>query len=228
MTRYAIGDIHGGAKTFSALLKRLNLRHSDSLYLLGDYVDRGKDSKGVLDIMLSLMDSGYDLRPIRGNHDDMMLHAMTGNNDKFSDQWLSTWGRKTLRSFGVATADLVPARYLTLIDSLPFIQLTENYVFVHAGLDMDTEDPLTQSSPTVMQWGEINAVDSKKLGGRKLVTGHTIRPLPLIEVSLLSNRIYLDNGACTNMLPDLGNLVALNIDTLELTIQPWLDGEVLP
>ena len=69
---------------------------------------------------------------------------------------------------------------------------------------------------------------TKKLGGRKLVTGHTIRPLPLIEVSLLSNRIYLDNGACTNMLPDLGNLVALNIDTLELTIQPWLDGEVLP
>ncbi len=227
MSRYAVGDIHGGAKTFRALLDRLSLRHSDILYLLGDYVDRGEDSKGVLDIIIRLMDSGHNVRPIRGNHDDMMLHVLTGDNDKFSVQWLNTWGRNTLKSFGAQTLDAIPVQYLTLIESLPCIHVADDYVFVHAALDMTMEDPLTQSSEIVMQWGEISKVDSIKLGGRKLVTGHTIQPLPLIEVSLLSNRIYLDNGACTNMQPDLGNLVALNIDTLELTIQPWLDGEAL-
>ena len=57
MTRYAIGDIHGGSKTFRALLDTLNLKHNDRLYLLGDYVDRGNDSKGVLDLILQLQNS---------------------------------------------------------------------------------------------------------------------------------------------------------------------------
>jgi serine/threonine protein phosphatase 1 len=61
MTRYAIEDIHGGAQTFKALLERLNLRHSDRLHLLGDYVDCGNSSKGGLDIIIGLMDSGQGL-----------------------------------------------------------------------------------------------------------------------------------------------------------------------
>lgn len=55
MANYAIGDIHGGSGIFQTLLDRLNLKQSDRLYLLGDYVDRGDDSKGVLDIILQLI-----------------------------------------------------------------------------------------------------------------------------------------------------------------------------
>ena len=112
MTRYAIGDIHGGSKTFRALLDTLNLKHNDRLYLLGDYVDRGNDSKGVLDLILQLIDSGYDLRPVRGNHDDMMLRNFSGDLDMFSSLWLEGWGSYTLTSFGITAPEMIPSRYL--------------------------------------------------------------------------------------------------------------------
>jgi serine/threonine protein phosphatase 1 len=120
MTRYAIGDIHGGAKTFQALSDSLSLKHSDRLYLLGDYVDRGNDSKGVLDIILGLTDSGYYIRPVRGNHDDMMIRNFTGQHDGFSEYWPSLWGGVTLKSFGVNSVGELKTHYITLLDSLPY------------------------------------------------------------------------------------------------------------
>lgn len=222
MTRYAIGDIHGGSKTFRTLLDSLNMRHGDLLYMLGDYIDRGPDSKGVLDIILQLMDEGFGVRPVRGNHEDMLLESITGTHDG----WMEGWGRETLKSFGVASAAELPTRYLTLIDQMPYIRSDENFIFVHAGLDMAADDPLTESTPLAMVWGGNNPVmiGRNKLQGRTLVTGHKIRPLPLIEVSLLTNHFQLDNGAFTNIQPYLGNLVALDLDTRTLIIQPWLDG----
>jgi len=223
--RYAIGDIHGGSKTFRALLDTLALKRSDRLYLMGDYVDRGNDSKGVLDIILQLMDAGYDVRPLRGNHDDMMLRAFTGKHDVYSWQWMDGWGQFTLASFGVESLEQVPESYMSLLDSLPNILMEDDFIFVHAALDMSLDDPITQTPALGMLWGEVFSSSPKKIGGRKLVTGHTIRPIPLIEISMMTSRIYLDNGAFTNQRPDLGNLVALNLDAMELTLQPWLDGE---
>lgn len=223
--RYAIGDIHGGSNTFRSLLDTLSLKHSDRLYLMGDYVDRGNDSKGVLDTILQLMEAGYDVRPLRGNHDEMMLRSFTGDHDDFSWYWNKGWGQFTLASFGADSLEEVPARYLTLLDALPLILMEDDFVFVHAALNMDADDPLTQTTATEMLWGDVLDSKPKKLGGRTLITGHTIRPIPLIEISMTTNRIYLDNGAFTNQLPDLGNLLALNLDTMELTLQPWLDGE---
>jgi serine/threonine protein phosphatase 1 len=194
---------------------------------LGDYVDRGPDSKGVLDIILQLMESGYDVRPVRGNHDDMMLRNFSGDFDMFSKQWLEGWGSYTLTSFGITAPEMIPSKYLTLLDSIPLIQVDDDFVFVHAGLDMTADDPINQTSAIGMLWGEVSTASSKKLSGRKLVTGHTIRPIPLIEISMMTNRIYLDNGAFTNQQPDLGNLVALNLDTMTLIFQPWIDDEAL-
>lgn len=81
--RYVIGDIHGGSLTFRALLETLHLRHQDQLYLLGDYVDRCNNSKGVLDTILQLKNAGYDLRLVRGNHDDMMLRTFSGSESGY-------------------------------------------------------------------------------------------------------------------------------------------------
>ncbi|MEI6208859.1 MAG: metallophosphoesterase [Desulfuromonadales bacterium] len=82
--RFAIGDIHGGVKTFRALLGRLYLNHCDHLITLGDYVDRGPDSKGVLDTIMGLKDAGYHVTALRGNHDDMMLKSVTDPNDNLT------------------------------------------------------------------------------------------------------------------------------------------------
>lgn len=141
-----------GAKTFQALLDKINLRLEDCLYLLGDYVDRGPDSKGVLDIIIQLAEAGYDVRPIRGNHDDMMLHCATGNHDTFSDYWMEGCGREALESFGVEHPVDLPFCYVTLIESMPYIRFDDQFIFVHAGLDMNKSNPITESSSITMTW----------------------------------------------------------------------------
>jgi serine/threonine protein phosphatase 1 len=226
MSRYAIGDIHGGAKTLRAMLAQLQLQPADRLFLLGDYIDRGPDSKGVLDTILQLLDAGHDVRPVRGNHDDMLLQTVTGFRDNFAWHWQREWGEVTLQSFGVKSPEELPPRYLQLLEQMPYLQVEDDFVLVHAGLDMEAADPLTGSSALAMTWGETRGIDAARLCGRRLITGHHPVPLPLIRMSLQSSHIYLDNGAFTGMQPEYGHLVALNLDTRELTLQPWLDGPV--
>ncbi len=227
--RYAIGDIHGGLQTFTALLNKLHLRHHDRLYLLGDYVDRGNDSKGVLDAILRLKNAGYDVRPVRGNHDDMMLRTFTQDHDDYSWYWMKGWGVRTLESFQVGDMVEVQAIYVTLLDSLPYFYRDENYFLVHAGLDMTKDDPLTETEPAQMLWGDASLLDTgKELGDCILVTGHKIRSMQQIEASLATRHIQIDNGAYSgydNLDPSIGCLVALDLDTMELTAQRWLDGE---
>lgn len=222
--RFVVGDIHGGCKTFQALLKQINMKHGDTLYLLGDYVDRGSDSKGVLDTILQLLSDGFDVRPVRGNHDDMMLRTLTGEHDEYSGFWLESWGNVVLKSFGVDNILDVPARYTTFLNELPFSRCDDQFVFVHAGLDMSRKDPIHQSGYEYTLWRRTGYVDLAKLGGRRLITGHTIHNLEQIRSSLTTIHIRLDNGAFTNLQPRHGNLLALNLEAMELLIQPWLDG----
>jgi serine/threonine protein phosphatase 1 len=86
---------------FSLGLAAWVLRPENCLYLLWDYVDRGPDSKGVLDIILQLHVSGYEIRPVRGNHNHMLLNSATGNHDQFSPFWFECWGQEALKSFCV-------------------------------------------------------------------------------------------------------------------------------
>jgi serine/threonine protein phosphatase 1 len=228
VTLYAIGDIHGGAKTFLALLSRLNLKHIDRLYLLGDYVDRGNDSKGVLDTILRLLDSGYDVFPLRGNHDDMMLRSVTGQHDEFSEFWLSLWGNETLKCFAVKSIGHLQTRYISLLDALPYSGEDGRFIFVHAGLDLTLADPLTQTSQEHMLWGDETDIESTPYDGKTIVSGHTIRTISQIRKSLKSRRFRIDNGAFyQDESPRTGNLVAVNLDSMQLVIQPWLDGEVI-
>jgi serine/threonine protein phosphatase 1 len=223
--RYVIGDIHGGCNTFLALLKQISLKHNDTLYLLGDYVDRGADSKGVLDTILQLLSDGFDVRPVRGNHDDMMLRTFTGDHDEYSGFWLESWGRVVLKSFGVGHIQDVPERYTAFLKELPFSRCDDQFAFVHAGLDMSKRDPIHQSACEYTLWSRTTGyIDLAKLGGRRLITGHTIHDLEQIRSSLTTIHIHLDNGAFTSLQPRHGNLLALNLETMELLIQPWLDG----
>lgn len=225
MTRYAIGDIHGGSKTFRALLGRLGLRRGDRLYLLGDLIDRGRDSQGVLDTVLNLREAGFNVRPIRGNHEDMLLRNLSGDHDAWSPHWSEQFGEATLLSFGIRELGELPARYLNFLLSLPLLELEDDYVFVHAGLAFNSPDPLRNYHPQNLLWHESGVPDRNRLGGRITVTGHKFRPLQQIEASLLTDRICLDNGAFTGMIPDLGNLVALDLEQKKLFVQPWLDKE---
>lgn len=224
MTRYAIGDIHGGSKTFRALLKRLNLNHTDRLYLLGDYVDRGNDSKGALDSIIELMGAGYDVRPLRGNHEQMMLEALQDDSSIYFPRWYEVWGWNTLASFDEMFICGIPDIYSSFLDSLPTIYVEDDFVLVHAGLDMSTDDPINQTSDFDKLWTPSQFVDSSKLGGRSLIVGHRIHTIDRVHSSLKTSHIRLDNGAFTQKRPGCGNLTALNMDTMTLIVQPWLDG----
>jgi serine/threonine protein phosphatase 1 len=107
VNRYVIGDIHGGAQTLRALLGRIGLRWKDRLHLLGDLIDRGPDSRGVMDTILTLCEAGFTVKPIRGNHEDMLLRNLSGDHDVWSPHWMEGFGegaRKWFQSRKMNTA----------------------------------------------------------------------------------------------------------------------------
>jgi serine/threonine protein phosphatase 1 len=223
LKRYAIGDIHGGSQTFRALLNKIGLQREDRVYLLGDYVDRGPDSRGVLDTIICLQEIGFDLRPIRGNHDDMLLRNLTGKHNDYSRHYLEFWGYETMVSFGVLSPDDIPPKYRRFLAGLPYLLEDDRYIFVHASLDMEVADPLKQTDPEVMLWGNGRLISDNSLPGRIIVSGHMQHSRQQIEAALTRPHIQIDNGAFTAESPDYGSLVALNLETMELTLQPWID-----
>lgn len=221
--RFAIGDIHGCSRTLQKMVKDvLQLKPDDTLYLLGDYIDRGPDSIGVLDYLLHLRESGFDIRPIRGNHEEMLLEAMADPATR--NIWYGNGGWGTVRELGIDSPEGIPQRYLDFISDLPYLLVTDDYVFVHAGLDFQTLDPLKDTPSQFMLWSRGSQIDSAKLGGRTLVTGHSVSPLFAINESLGTHHIMLDNGCYDRGEMCCGALVAVNLDTRELLVQENIEN----
>ena len=97
MRTFVISDIHGNNELFRKSLKLVAFKKSDKLILLGDLIDRGIDSKGVLDTTLLLLETGLDVECLMGNHEKMLLDAFLNTNNL--NQWLLNGGDKTLSSF---------------------------------------------------------------------------------------------------------------------------------
>ena len=223
MSRFAIADLHGCLQTFEALLDAISFSREDELFLLGDFVDRGADSKGVIDYIFHLQDLGYRIFCLRGNHDQMVLDALTKPNAHKT--WLASGGAETLASFGVTHARELPERYIAFIEDLPHFLETDGYILVHAGLNFRYKNPL--SDPDAMLWirNWYAQVDREWLNGRIILHGHT--PLFRHEIQqqvqaldkngylgldngcVYTDRAYLDMG--------LGSLCAFNLDDRSLT-----------
>jgi serine/threonine protein phosphatase 1 len=90
-------------------------------------------------------------------------------------------------------------------------------------LNFMVDDPLKATTPFHCLWLNSGYAQTDKLGGRTLLTGHTVTTMDQIRASLRSPKVCLDNGAFTNRPPDYGNLVALNLDRQELICQQWID-----
>lgn len=223
---FIVGDIHGCAQTFRRLLDVIGLDRSDILYLLGDYIDRGPDSRGVIETILRLLHDGFDVRPIRANHEEMMLLAVQSGVEEDLLEWLENGGTTTLISYGVSHPRDIPVVHLNFLEGLPYYRITPLYLFVHAGLDYSLDDPLSAAGRVAMLWTREARVNPRKIGGRTMVTGHTTRTLNEIRRSLSTNHIWTDNGCYlgTGFTEGKGNLVAVNLDTGELTVQPNIDG----
>jgi serine/threonine protein phosphatase 1 len=110
----AIGDIHGCSTALAALIQAIDPQPDDTIVVVGDFVDRGIDSKGVLNQLIALADR-CRLVPILGNHDDMLLHARDGRSD--FQFWLNCGVDAALDSYGsTGRLDLIPAAHFRFLE----------------------------------------------------------------------------------------------------------------
>ena len=218
---FAIADIHGCCSTFCRLLERIGITRYDSLYLLGDYIDRGPDSRGVIEKIITLQHDGYQIHPLIGNHEDLLLQAAGFSDPGDPLMWLCNGGVETLHSYGVDSPRQIPEKHLLFLESLPPVAWTDTHVFVHGGLDFSLDDPVRDTSREIMLWDrDRDVIDNRTIGGRKLVTGHTIYSLEAIRESISGDLIRLDNGCFLGSgYAGEGNLVALEVGTGRLYVQ---------
>lgn len=226
---WVIGDIHGCYETFSILVEeQIQLTKSDTLYLLGDYIDRGQNSKGVIDYILALRQMGYDIVSLKGNHEDVMLRCYQAAKSASSgigfydlhDSWLHFGGKDTLASFEITHAKYLEPEYVQFLEELQNYQVLENFVLTHAGLNFALEDPF--SDELAMMWIKNMPFDAAKIQYKRLVHGHVPTALETIRENIESENpvLCLDNGCVYQGYKGLGSLVALELGSMELKVQP--------
>jgi serine/threonine protein phosphatase 1 len=208
----AIGDIHGCAAALAALLDAIAPGPQDTLVLLGDLIDRGPDSRGVLDRLLAV--SGRcRLVPLLGNHEEMLLDAL--RDSAAIKRWLTLGGVATLRSYGWSRggprrrlADVFPDRHRQFLSACRPYYETDTHLFVHAGYL--PELPLDEQPGEVLRWRVTDprtAVPHRS--GKVAVVGHT--PQRSGEVLDLGPLVCIDTNCIRG-----GWLTALDVGTSQV------------
>jgi len=196
MARYAIGDVHGCLRTLEALLQQIGPGHGDTLIFLGDYIDRGPHSKGVLDLLMHLPEQGIASICLKGNHEVLLLDACRTPGQVAINRWVRNGGLQTLQSFGLdpLRADKMPEHYLVWLEQLPIFYPSGNFVCVHAGLDLQANDPLEPNEATMLwirNWLD-EAEMERRLSGLRVLHGHTPQQRWVLEQSREDKRPALD------------------------------------
>jgi len=204
---YAIGDIHGQAALLDELLgmiERDGMGRPETkvLVFIGDYVDRGADSKGVIEQLVNLQ-SDFTAHFLRGNHDQALLDFLADPNS--FPIWKDYGAEETLASYGVASPrsdeevalrqtrdrlrESLPARHLRFFETLKLSETIGDYFFAHAGVRPGT--PLDQQEECDLMWIRDEFLNSQKDFGKIVVHGHTPTNAPVMR----RNRIGIDTGA---------------------------------
>lgn len=226
--RYAISDIHGCSNTFRKMVKDiLQLKKEDELFLLGDYVDRGPDSKGVLDEIIRLKSQGYQLRCLRGNHEEMLIEGYNGHAE-YMEMWLLNGGVQALESFGVQHVKDIPEDYIDFLNQLEYFIELDDYILVHAGLNFNNIDLFEDHR--ALLWLRKYEVNPIRTGGRIVVHGHTPIAIDVIREAVArageNYRIDIDNGCVykSSRGDAYGSLCALNLDDRTIHLLPNQDN----
>jgi serine/threonine protein phosphatase 1 len=188
----AIGDVHGCNDELQLLLNKVPLTSDTTIVFLGDYVDRGPDSKGVIDTVLELSKQ-HKVVTLRGNHEDMMLDFIEDPYSGEAGTFLYNGGAATLGSYrddkpGEYT---IPDEHVQFLKNLDLYYENEGFFFVHAGvpdIPLDTIDP--EEHRNYLLWVRKPFLDSRYRWKKKVVHGHT----PVPEVERRSNRTNIDTG----------------------------------
>lgn len=222
MRVYAVGDIHGRLDLLRQLHSMIEtdaraigdrIRH---IVYLGDYVDRGPDTRGVLDELTSGRPPGFGRVHLCGNHEASLLEFL--NDPRIGPSWLHYGGAATLASYDVPLPEAphsagqiaaaqdrfrqtLPIRHRAFLETLKPAVTIGDYHFVHAGVRPGV--PLDQQDARDLMWIREEFLSSHAAFGKIVVHGHTIRPEPDVR----SNRIGIDTGAFAT-----GRLTCLVLD----------------
>lgn len=206
---YAIGDIHGYDDLFERLIATIRddaarLGERPRIVLLGDYVDRGPSSRQVLQRILSLQRAPWcDLIALKGNHEDVLLRFLSEPDT--GETWRTWGGGATLASYGVdmpfiatgadiwaqtsrAFAEALDPAHLALLNAMPASFQTDDYIFVHAGVDPDR--PLEDQGPETFMYIRGRFQRAEQACQYVVVHGHT----PEDPVTDLRWRVGVDSG----------------------------------
>ncbi len=209
---YAVGDVHGRLDLLTPLLHdifedALSSRPAEPplLVMLGDYVDRGPESKGVVDLLLQMQgDARFETRTLKGNHEEALLRFL--DDAAFGPTWLDNGGGATLASYGVqppatrtdteawraardAFAEAMPTKHAAFYARLELMVEAGDYAFVHAGVRPGVG--LADQSERDLLWIRQEFLQATQSFGKVIVHGHT----PTEEAQLLPNRLGVDTGA---------------------------------
>ncbi|MBK8563317.1 MAG: serine/threonine protein phosphatase [Saprospiraceae bacterium] len=227
MRQFAISDIHGCNISFNALLDQIGLTTADELFLLGDYIDRGPDSKGVLDTIMGLRSNGYKVRCLMGNHDEAMVKALY--DFEFCESWLDKWGGKeTVASFEAYSVNEIPLIYWQFLETLEHYIELDDFLLVHAGLNWSSPKPLQDLEGILYARNWYHKINYDWLNGKKILHGHTPivqrEMLELLEQFPFKHYLNLDNGCVYDRYGDGSyHLCAFDMTNRQLVFQKCLD-----
>jgi serine/threonine protein phosphatase 1 len=222
--RIVVGDIHGCINTFRGLIEgEVKLKKSDTLFLCGDYIDRGPGSKAVIDYILWLQHASYKVVPLMGNHEYLLIKAM--ETMEYYKLWMLNSGFSTLNDFGIDTHDhtgpeavfRIPRPYLEFFTRLRYYAETPGFFITHGCFEGRTENPLDDVSSMI--WRREESYNEAFLDGRRLIHGHT--PMAIEEIRRRINDpatliFNLDAGCVYPNHPGLGYLAAVDLDNRDL------------
>ncbi|MBW3539259.1 MAG: serine/threonine protein phosphatase [Planctomycetes bacterium] len=171
----AIGDVHGCLTALRTLARAVDFQAGDRLVFLGDYVDRGPDSRAVIDWILDLSNR-VETITLRGNHEVMMLEAW--RNPRFLSGWLGCGGLATLDSYrphpySPRRIEDVPPEHWAFVEATRPYYETDSHIFVHG--NVDPARPLAEQSDEMLYWMKFNgdgAAVTPHCSGKTMICGH--------------------------------------------------------
>jgi len=204
-------DIHGYGRLLTRLLDEVKYKPGeDRLFLLGDYIDRGPDARGTLELVIELVQEGAVA--LIGNHEDMLLNAAKGEPSAASN-WMINGGARTLASFGAPAGDAeallqffpetvveliqqhIPPECIEFLSSLPLYHEESDYVFVHAGLQPGVPLPLQDRHALLWSRDPKFWLHPAPCGTKTVIFGHT--PVPVL--------LHMIGEGCTHLRPWFGS-----------------------
>ncbi len=196
---FAIGDVHGCLDELEVLLNYLenkdNLTENDLVVFLGDYIDRGSNSRGVIDCCLSFRSRFPNTKFLKGNHEDMLLDFL-GFGGRLGEAFLYNGGLETIQSYGISVfaspnemVSNLPPEHFEFFSTLESLLVVDNFVFVHAGLNPLRE--IESQNDGDVCWIRDEFISNVHKFNYTVVFGHT----PHDEVFLhLPFKIGIDTG----------------------------------